>query len=200
MGRGRTHTLVKTYDKPAYAWETEGPLGLPESKVNPTRFKSAYKNSLLFNEKMRNVDLAERFIMDGTPELPNFRFHYVDRLFIKYLAKLDVQDIAPVCDAQLVLNNHTCKPKVSQTAEDGEKMSINDLEALRGHCRSMTIFLQGCKCKGPICRRLRFQLEKTCEPIKNWARDIVGGDAGVDMKEQRDGVTMRITIKVWRST
>jgi hypothetical protein len=193
------YSITLTYTTAAW---TSGLRRPKQFRGNPTRVKSAYKNSLLFNKKIRNVDIVGKIRIGGEPETPSFGLYFVDKIFAGYLEKLKVQDVALICDGWLTFDH---KVVVSQTTEGRNRKPrpANDLDMLRGHCRSVSVVLQGCGCKGRNCyrcgRRWGILLDMAYGSTKNWAKDIIAGEGGVmevGVQEQRDSLNLRSTIKV----
>jgi hypothetical protein len=139
---------------------------------------------------MQNIDLAESVYILGTWKEPlelTFELSDADALFVQYVQELDLKDITLVCEA---------KPsnEPSGNTAQGSKVS-NQLEGLRGRCRSMTVVMEACNCSS--CLQPRAKLEQACRAARIWAVDIVGGDAEAE-REEVLGTRLRRTIKASR--
>jgi hypothetical protein len=196
----RTHTYA-----PAKSYGNSRPKLLPTGQrrclsakscrgrlpPNPVQ-RSTYKNRLLFNNNIKNVETTWCFrtTWPRTEGAYDFTPGEIPGLFVQYLQQINIKDVKVTCELQI--SDALCHdPEMyvyhgKKRTKDRKKLD-GKMEGLRGRCRNFTVVIYSCVCS--YCRDSSERVLGASAAVEAWAKSIVGRDAEVqvcDGRKERD--------------
>ncbi|KAI4960024.1 hypothetical protein J4E86_001643 [Alternaria arbusti] len=154
------------------------------------RTKRRYKNTLLFNNSIKNVEMTWKVTLNwqgarGAAKDLWFAPDEVDTMFVRYLQRLrpELKDVKFTCEVAFFCQvcsyvRTEADPHNKKRREKRRRNLDGKIEGLRGCCRGLTVELQS-----NVCEHCELdssdQLFEEKATVEVWAKGIVGSDAEV---------------------